>query len=234
MGVLTGPAGSNAGGPPDLTTALLTAAVWLVVGALVGFGIRRLTVWLCQLEQLEHGSERWQVWGPPILSALLFAAFGFHYGPSPLLLIRSLWVAVLVQVIFFDAEHRLILDRVIFPAMAVALALSFVTPHLGFPESLLTGLGAGLLFLLLALLGALLFGADALGFGDVKLVAFIGLIVGIYKVAIVTALFLGVVFAGVISLLLVATRIRTMKDAIPYGPFLAAGALVVLWQLGAQ
>ena len=234
MDVVTGAAGSNAGGSPDLTTALLTAAVWLVVGALVGFGIRRLTVWLCRLEELEHGSERWQVWGPPILCALLFAAFGFRYGPTPLLLIRSLWVAVLVQVIFFDAEHRLILDRVMFPALAVALALSFLTPHLGFIQSLLTGLGAGLLFLVLALVGAMIFGADALGFGDVKLVAFIGSVVGIYKVAIVSALFLGVLFAGVVSLLLVVTRIRSMKDAIPYGPFLAAGALVVLWQLGAQ
>jgi prepilin signal peptidase PulO-like enzyme (type II secretory pathway) len=234
MDVVSGPVGSNAGGAPELTTALLTAAAWLVVGAATGYGIRRLTVWLCKLEELEHGSEAWQVWGPPILCALLFAAFGFRYGPTPLLLIRSLWVAVLVQVIFFDAEHRLILDRVMFPSLAVALALSFFTPHLGFIESLLTGLGAGLLFLTLALVGAFFFGADALGFGDVKLVAFIGTMVGIYKVAIVTALFLGVVFAGVVSILLVVTRIRTMKDAIPYGPFLAAGALVVLWQLGAQ
>ena len=92
----------------------------------------------------------------------------------------------------------------------------------------------GLVGGLLALVGAMIFGADALGFGDVKLVAFIGSVVGIYKVAIVSALFLGVLFAGVVSLLLVVTRIRSMKDAIPYGPFLAAGALVVLWQLGAQ
>ena len=75
---------------------------------------------------------------------------------------------------------------------------------------------------------------DVLKRHDVKLVAYMGLIVGIYKFAIITALFLGVVFAGVLSLLLVVTRIRSMKDAIPYGPFLAAGALVVLWQLGAQ
>ncbi|GAC1654067.1 MAG: hypothetical protein NVS9B1_04570 [Candidatus Dormibacteraceae bacterium] len=217
-----------------MTTALLTGAAWGLVGFGVGFGLRRLSVWLCLREELVTGFEPWQVWGPPILAALLFAAFGFHFGPVPLLLIKSLWVAVLVQVIFFDAEHRLILDRVMFPAMAAALALSFFTPHLGILPSLLTGLGAGLLFLLLALLGGLIFGADALGFGDVKLVAFIGLIVGVHLFAIVTALFLGVLFAGVISLLLVVFRIRSMKDAIPYGPFLAAGALVVLFQLGAK
>jgi leader peptidase (prepilin peptidase) / N-methyltransferase len=222
----------DAGGTGDLTTALLTAAAWLVVGALVGFGIRRLNVWLYRKEELEYGSERWQVWGPPILTAILFAVFGYHFGPVPVLLIKSLWVAVLVEVIFCDAEHRLILDRVMFPSMVVAIGLSFFTPNLGVVESFLTGLGAGLLFLVLALIGSYFFGADALGFGDVKLVAFIGLILGIHQTAIVTALFLGVLFAGVISLVLVLARRLTMKSGIPYGPFLAAGALVVLYQLG--
>jgi prepilin signal peptidase PulO-like enzyme (type II secretory pathway) len=207
---------------------------WGIVGAAAGFGIRRLSVWLSRKEELEFGSRAWQVWGPPILAALLFGAFAFRMGPTPVLLIKSLWVAVLVQVIFFDAEHRLILDRVIVPAMVAALALSYFTPNLGLLASLLTGLGAGLLFLLLALAGSFFFGADALGFGDVKLVAFIGLVVGVHDEAIVSALFLGVLFAGVISLVLVALRVLKMKDGIPYGPFLSAGALVVLYQLGAK
>jgi len=172
------------------------------------------------------------VWGPPVLAAILFAVFGYHFGPVPVLLIKSLWVAVLVEVIFCDLEHRLILDRVMFPAMVVAIGLSFLTPNLGILESVLTGLGAGLLFLALALIGSYFFGADALGFGDVKLVAFIGLILGIHQTAIVTALFLGVLFAGLVSLVLVVARRLTMKSGIPYGPFLAAGALVVLYQLG--
>lgn len=207
---------------------------WTVAGFGAGFGIRRLSVWLSRKEELEYGDEAWKVWGPPLLAAVLFGLFAFRFGPSYLLLVKSLWVAVLVQVIFFDAEHRLILDRVMVPAMVAALLLSFVTPDLGFLASLLTGLGAGLLFLVLALAGSYFFGADALGFGDVKLVAFIGLIVGVHDVAIVTALFLGVLFAGVVSLVLVIFRVLTMKSGIPYGPFLAAGALVVLYQLGAK
>lgn len=218
-----------------MTGHLLVTAGWLVLGGVVGFGVRQGSVWLARKEELEPGFRRWQVLGPPILTAVLFAVAAWLFYPYWAVLgIKSVWIAVLVQVIFFDAEHRLILDRVIFPSMLLALALSFVTPHLGFLVALLTGLGAGAIFLVVALAGAALFGQEALGFGDVKLAAFIGAILGIHNAAIVSALFLGVLFAGVISLLLVAFRIRSMRDAIPYGPFLAAGALVVLYELGAQ
>ncbi len=225
---------SPLGGDASVLANLLTAAVWLVVGFLVGLGIRRLTVWLSEREKIEYGSRPWQVWGPPILNAVLFAAFAYRLGPSPLLILKSCLVAVFVQVIFFDFEHRLILDRVMFPAIAAAILFSFFTPGLGLVNSVLTGLVAGLLFLALALIGAALYGADALGFGDVKLVAFIGLVIGWTGFAIISALFLGVLFAGVVSILLVLLRIRTMKDAIPYGPFLSAGALVVLLEQGAK
>lgn len=215
---------------------LAVTAGWAVLGLALGFGIRRLSVWLTYTEEgLQPGFERWQVWGPPVTAALLFALAGWLFYPHWVpMLVRSLWIAVLVQVIFFDAEHRLILDKVILPAIVAALVLSLFTPHLGLLQSLLTALGAGLVFLALALVGSVVFGQEALGFGDVKLVTFIGAVLGIHETAIISALFLGVLFAGVISLLLVALRIRSMKDAIPYGPFLAAGALVVLYRLGSQ
>ncbi len=215
---------------------LLTAAVWLVAGAGVGVVIRWANVRLAIMEGQEHGSEPSQVFGPPILTALLFAIFGFELGPHPVLLLRSLWIAVMVQVIFFDLEHRLILDRVLVPAMVVAIALSFVTPGLNWKVSIIAGLGAGLLFLLVAMVGAFLFKAEALGLGDVKLAVLIGLVLGFSRGFIATgaALIYGVVLAGLTSILLVALRRKTLKDSIAYGPYLAAGTLIVLFQQGAQ
>jgi prepilin signal peptidase PulO-like enzyme (type II secretory pathway) len=177
-------------------------------------------------ERLVPGEKRWQVWGPPILSAILFGVFAFEITPFPVLVLRSVFVLVLVQVIFFDFEHRLILDRVIFPSMAAALLVSlFRSPWWG---GIATGLAAGLGFLLLALVGSAIFKAEALGFGDVKLALFLGLLLG--PLPTVQALFYGVFLAGIVSVALIV-RYRTMKQTIAYGPYLAAGSLIVLFQL---
>jgi prepilin signal peptidase PulO-like enzyme (type II secretory pathway) len=194
--------------------------------------VRRASVGLARLEGLEPGSRPWQAYGPSVLAGLLFALFGWRLGATPLLLIRSVWILVLVQIIFFDLEHHLILDRVLLPAALAALVLSVVTPNLGWVSALLTGLGTGLVFLAIAAFGALLFHAEAMGMGDVKFSVFMGLVLGLRPT--LTAVFVGVILAGVAALGLVLLRRRTMRDSIAYGPFLAAGALAALFELGAS
>jgi prepilin signal peptidase PulO-like enzyme (type II secretory pathway) len=205
---------------------LLLTAGWAVAGAAAGWLVRWGSVRLAILEELEPGHRRWQVLGPPVLTAILFGAFALHFGMGPTLLLRSVFILVLVQVIFFDFEHRLILDRVIFPAMALALVVSLF----GHPwwAGIATGVGAGLLFLLLALAGSALLKAEAMGFGDVKLVIFIGLLLG--PLPTIQALFYGVFLAGVFSIGMIVWQ-RSMKGTLAYGPFLAAGALIVLFLL---
>ena len=207
-------------------TNVLVAIGWAVVGAAGGRLVRWGSVRLAKLEELEPSSKRWQVWGPPIASALVFAAFGFELGFGWLLVLRSIFALVLVQVIFFDFEYRLILDRVIFPAMALAVAASvFNNPWWA---GLATGIVAGLLFAFLALLGALIFKAEALGFGDVKFAAFMGFLLG--PLPTIQALFYGVVLAGLASVGYIIWK-RSMKGTIAYGPYLAAGTLIVLYQM---
>ena len=212
----------------------LIALLWGVVGAAAGYGVRLGTVRLAKLEDLESGSKWWQKWGPPVLAAIVFAAFGYLVTPFPILLVRSVFVLVLVQVIFFDFEHHLILDRVMFPAMGAALLVAilgkpwwpggeaFGRPWL---DAIVAGVGMAAVFLLLALVGGAIFRGEALGFGDVKLALFMGLLLGWPYTF--TAVFYGVILAAVGAIVFIVTH-RTLKGNIAYGPYLAVGALIVL------
>jgi leader peptidase (prepilin peptidase)/N-methyltransferase len=83
-------------------------------------------------------------------------------------------------------------------------------------------------FYVLAIVGNLLVGPGALGGGDVTLAAFIGAVTGFPLV--IEALLITILAGGVISLLLIVTGIRSMRDYIPYGPFLVLGGWVtMLW-----
>jgi prepilin signal peptidase PulO-like enzyme (type II secretory pathway) len=215
-------------------SSLLLAAGWAVLGAAGGWGVHLGSVRLATLEELEPGGKKWQAFGPPIFAAALFAAFAYHHASWPVLLVQSAFILVLVQVIFFDLEHRLILDRVMFPSMAVALLISVVWRPLGEWssgatyrwEGIATGVGAGVLFLLLGLVGQAIFKTEAMGFGDVKFALFMGLLLG--PLPTIQGLFYGVVLAGVVSVgVIIATR--SMRGTIAYGPYLAAGTLIMLY-----
>jgi len=79
----------------------------------------------------------------------------------------------------------------------------------------------------LLLLPYLLTRGRGMGYGDVKLAAFIGLMSGFPLV--VVALLVGIIMGGIVAVFLLASRlVKSRKAAIPYGPFLAVGAMVVL------
>lgn len=217
-------------------SGLLLALAWGVIGAAVGIAVNQLSRRLAKFEEVDHNPTAREEWIAPVLAAVLFAVFAFRVGPVPLLLIDSVYVAILVQVLAFDLKHRLILDLVMFPSWVIALALAFVTPWnkaLSWPApdwrtAVVAGLIAGGVFLLFYFLGTLLLGADALGFGDVKLAVFIGMATGLSDFRMVHALLAGVYIGGAVAIILLVARRAGLKQAVPYAPFLVAGTLLTL------
>ncbi|SFL16468.1 prepilin peptidase [Geodermatophilus ruber] len=126
------------------------------------------------------------------------------------------------------AVHRLP-DRVTFPACAaVAAALLVDAAVLGtWPALLRAVLAAGAAFGL-ALLAALL-SPEGLGFGDVKLLALLGLVLGwVGWGALLAGVFLGLLTGALVSLALVAGRRAGWRTALPFGPPLLVGAALAL------
>ncbi len=216
---------------------LLFALAWAVAGGVLGAGMNCLSRWLARVEEIEFDQSVRDALLMPALAAVLFFLFALHLGLEPLLFIDSVYVALLVQVLAFDLKTRYILDFVMFPSWVIAFALAFVTPwtpYLTWPwpdwrTAPVAALIAGGAFLLLYLGGQLVFGAEAFGFGDVKLAVFIGMATGLSNLRVAHALLYGVFLGGFAAIILLITRIRRMKEAVPYGPFLVLGTLLVLY-----
>jgi prepilin signal peptidase PulO-like enzyme (type II secretory pathway) len=203
---------------------LVVAIAWALVGAVGGWGVRWVSVRLAREEELEPGGVAWQVYGPPVLSAVLFGIYGYASSNLAATAEVDVFVLVLVQVIFFDLEHGLILDRVMFPSMALALLVSlFRQPWWA---GIITGAVIGLAFLVLGILGSAFMKTDALGFGDVKLAVFLGLLLG--PVSTAEAILLGLALAGGFAVAIAIVR-RSLEGRIALGPYLAAGALFALY-----
>ena len=177
----------------------------------------------------KYGLTWLETWLSPLLAAAGFAAFVAHDPPGAGLAIHLVWVVVLVHILAFDIKHRLILNRVTFPAIAVALALSPLSAGLTFPRALAGAVVVWLFFMV----QSLLFGGRAIGQGDAKLGALVGALTGLSldssHLGAVYAVIAAVLLAGVVAAVLLITRVRGLKDPIPYGPFLCAGAALIMF-----
>ena len=188
-------------------------------------------------------------WRHPLVelgTAALYAFLWYRYalsGEMVLLALYTLYSTIFVLVLIIDVEHRLILNVVMYPAWALALLGSLVHPTPSFYRLALLGfvLGFGLLFLIywggelfVRVLGKLRgkpINAVAFGFGDVRLGGFIGLVLGFPDV--LKALLLAILLGGLGGLLFwfvraVILRRYSLFTAIPYGPFLVLGAMLVM------
>jgi leader peptidase (prepilin peptidase)/N-methyltransferase len=148
------------------------------------------------------------------------------------MILLSFYALTLLLITVTDLEHRLIPDRAILPAIAIGALASPIRFGEGWSFALLGGGIAFAFFLLAYWLGGRLFGRGALGQGDVKLAAFVGLISGFPQVlvALIVALFAG----GAIGVLLLLARRATFRSAIPYGPFIAVGGFyAMVWGMEA-
>jgi len=156
-----------------------------------------------------------------ISTVLLFGVIWLRYPGSWETVLVAFYTSLLIVFLVIDLERGVILNRVSYPAIAVALLFALLVPERTALEMLAGGLVA--LGVLLAI--ALIF-PSGMGMGDVKLAAFIGLAVG-YPYVWLT-LFLAFVIGGLIAGALVLAKVVGRRDPIAFAPFLAAGAIVTL------
>jgi leader peptidase (prepilin peptidase) / N-methyltransferase len=154
------------------------------------------------------------------LTALLCVAVVVVLGPGTQAWLALALVLLLVPVTFIDLDHRIIPNVLMAIGAVSALTLVAVLQPDALVEHLLAAAGAGG-FLLVA---AIAYPAG-MGMGDVKLAAVLGLFLG---TAVAPAMFVAMLAGSVVGALIIARKgtKEGRKTAIPFGPYLAFGALV--------
>jgi len=167
-----------------------------------------------------------------IMTAVMFSGFYLAFGLTPKTAIYSALFSSLIVATFIDLERQEIPDVITLPGIVVGLVTVLIYPDLigkarfaALLDSFLGIIVGGGSLYLIGFLGEMVFKKEAMGGGDIKLLAMIGAFLGWQSTLL--AFFLAPFFgasAGIVA------RLKHGKEVIPYGPYLSLAALVaVFW-----
>ena len=166
----------------------------------------------------------------PLVEALtggLFLLVFFYFGISWPTLVFWVFMSLLVVITFIDLDHQIIPDVISLPGIVIGFACSFLLPWITWTDSLYgILLGGGSLFLVAAGY-ELLTRKEGMGGGDVKFLAMLGAFLG-WK-AILPVIFISSLLGTMVGVPLMLIKGADRKLAIPFGPFLAVGAVIWLF-----
>ncbi|MDE2058805.1 MAG: prepilin peptidase [candidate division NC10 bacterium] len=169
-------------------------------------------------------------WRYPLVEGLtagLYLMTVLHFGFTIRTAFLLLFLSVLVVITFIDLDHGIIPHILSLPVIPIGLLASILTYDPP-PLQAVTGafVGAGLVYLV-AVYAEVAFQRESMGGGDVNLLSMIGAFLG-WRLMLVS-FGVAVISGACLSLGLIAARVLSRKDRIPFGPFLALGAVVALF-----
>ncbi len=204
------------------------AAGMAVAGLGAGSGVAILA------RRIVPGEEPW--WPPGLVTAAAFSGLWLRFGASPLLPAFCYLVAVGVPLAFIDARHRRLPDLMTLPSYPAALLL------LGVAAPFIRSGGRHLVYAVIGMAAVWLFFVlqafvypAGIGWGDVKLSGVIGLYLGWFGASTLLAGIIGgYLLAALTGIGLIVARRATRNSQIPFGPFMIAGAIALLFANGAS
>jgi leader peptidase (prepilin peptidase)/N-methyltransferase len=157
------------------------------------------------------------------ITAAVFAGAALVYGLTWLLAARLLFASALIVLFVIDLRHRILPNAITLPGVVTGFVASWFLPP-GWLSSLIGIVAGGGILLAIAEAYYRVRGQEGLGMGDVKMLAMIGAFLGwpLMVLTLVVASFAG----SLVGVALLASGRGTMQAALPFGTFLAIGALV--------
>jgi leader peptidase (prepilin peptidase) / N-methyltransferase len=213
-----------------VAAALGLGVVGLLVGMVVNVLVARIPDKLPLRPlglTLRPGSRRALV--VQVACGLLWAAATVRFGADWALPAYLVFFTSLLAISVIDFDLHIIPNRLVYPTIFVSVPLLAVAAAADGDWGRLRQalVGAGLAWL--ALLIVHLISPAGMGFGDVRLAFVLGLFLGWLSLRhVLTGIFLGFLLGALIGVGLVLSKVRSRKDAVPFGPFLAGGAVLAV------
>jgi leader peptidase (prepilin peptidase)/N-methyltransferase len=164
----------------------------------------------------------------PVVETITAAMFGvayWYYGPGVLFASRIIFGCALIVLFAIDLEHHLLPNVITLPGIIVGFAFSLFTEP-GWADSAIGILLGGGVLWAIAETYYRVRREEGLGMGDVKMLAMVGAFIG-WKLTLMTLMMAS--FAGsIVGVMLIVAKRGSMKYALPFGTFLAMGAVLAV------
>lgn len=173
-----------------------------------------------------------------ILAAALLLISYLKYGLSTALPFYAVLFLGLLALSLIDLEHYILPNRIVFPMAIFGIIFETLFQVIPWWRSLLGLVIGGGLLVLIAVGGKWVFGREAMGGGDIKLTAMMGVFIGYPYILLM--FFMAAIAASVVGIIMMIGWGKKGRDPIPFGPFLALGCILTLllgkplleWYLG--
>lgn len=142
----------------------------------------------------------------------------------------GLLIPMLVSAFVIDYHHQIIPNRLNLTMFEIGLLFTFLYGiiNINIAIDMLLGMVAGAgIFLVITLIGGLIAGKEAMGFGDVKLMGALGLFFGLSNMIVISLL--AFLIGAIVSIILLVTKIKKTSEYIPFGPFIVIASFIVLF-----
>lgn len=162
-----------------------------------------------------------------LLNGLLTLALFLRFGPTLAFAVLFVFCSALVVITFIDLEHQIIPDEISLPGIVIGFICSFFLNGHSWVNSLLGILLGGGSLLFVAYGYQWLTGKDGMGGGDIKLLAMMGAFLGWKAVPFI--IFASSLVGSVVGVTIMLLQKKDSKLAIPFGPYLAFGAVLYIF-----
>ncbi len=218
---------------------LVAAIVGLFVGQMVDWANKRLPEYK-KVISLDIVKEYKKSFKPNyilmLLTSIIYITLIYNYGIKETIVANldlikfMILTPLLLSAFVIDYRLQIIPNRLNLTIFEIGILFAFVygLSDVAITLNMLLGMVAGAgIFLLITLVGGLVYGKEAMGFGDVKLMGALGLYFGLSNIIIITLV--SFLIGAILSIILLATKLKKTNEYIPFGPFIVIATFISIY-----